>query len=123
MSLCFDRTNVYTFGQRKPISFKCIKKHYLKYNINKSHLHDIIEFSLLEYCNLSVLGYNNMSGEFWGKKIYKNNYLLYFNLTINSCGFDSSEIIITPLVGNDEEIINITNNIKKMIDLYDSSLL
>jgi len=123
MSLCFDQINIYAFGPRKKTYLKNIKKIYLKCNINKCHLNDIIEFSLSEYCNLTAFGYSNMSDEFWGKKINKNNYLLYFNLTVKSCSFESSEIIITPIFGSDEEIKNIIINIQKMIDLYERSFI
>lgn len=123
MSVCFNPINLNTFSPRKNIDFRYIQNIYLNCNINKHNLLDIIKFTFLDYCNLTVFGYNNINDEFWAKKICKNNYLLHFTLKIKSLDFEHSLITISPLVGNDEEIKIIYDNIKNMIDLYQSSVI
>ena len=72
---------------------------------------------------MSVFGYNTYSDEFWAKKIIKDEFLLHFTLTVKSIGHENSNIIITPIVGNDKEIKNLLSHIKETIYLYKCSNL
>ena len=92
-------------------------------DIDKNKLSDIIQSSFTQKGDLSVFGYNTHCDEFWAKKIIKDEFLLHFTLTVKSIGYENSNIIITPIVGNDKEIKNLLSHIKETIYLYKCSNL
>ena len=86
--------------------------------ISKNRLFDIIKHTFIESCNLSVVGFNNQTEECGGKKFKHNNYLLHFTLIIKSIDCNNSFIIISPLVGDNNEIVKLIYNINQIINLY-----
>jgi hypothetical protein len=106
---------------RDPLRYRIIPKISICCDIDKNKLSDIIQFSFAQKGDLSVFGYNTHCDEFWAKKIVKDEFLLHFTLNIKSIGYENSNIIVTPIVGNDKEIKNLILYIKEMIDLYESS--
>jgi hypothetical protein len=53
---------------------------------------------------LNAFGYNKKINEFWGKRANKEKCLLQFKLQINEIDFNSSYVVITPIVGTVSEI-------------------
>jgi hypothetical protein len=106
---------------RDALRYRIIPKISICCDIDKNKLSDIIQFALIEKGDLSVFGYNTHYDEFWAKKIIKNEFLLHFTLTIKSNGYENSNIIINPIIGNDKEIKILISYIKETIDLYKNS--
>lgn len=104
--------NKYRFSYIPKIAISC--------NINKTKLIDIIYYSLQKVSELTVFGFNKQYNEFWAKRIVKNNYLLHFTISIQSYGLENSNIVISPLVGNDKEIKMFVNKIKEFINLFNA---
>jgi hypothetical protein len=68
MVVCFTPYNVKTFNTRQKICYDYIHDIKFKYNISKPLLTDIVSFVLARYLELSVIGYNSRTDEFWAKK-------------------------------------------------------
>jgi len=51
----------------------------------------------------------------------EDEFLLHFTLNIKTEGYEQSNIIIKPIIGNDKEIKNLISYITETIDLYKSS--
>jgi hypothetical protein len=122
MAVCLNQINLNTFNSRKNFAYKYIPNINIYCNINKNKLIDVIKYTFLEYCNLSVFGYNNRTDEFWAKKFKNCNYLLNFTLKIISIDYNNSFIVISPLVGNNNEIVKLVDNINKILNLYKNNV-
>jgi hypothetical protein len=120
MAVCFTPYNVKTFSPRNKINYKYIPDIKFYCNISKDLLTDIISFMLAGYLELSVIGYNKRTEEFWAKKFIDNIYLLNFTLSIKSYECERSEMIIKCSVGNENEINNLISKITDMLKLYNS---
>jgi hypothetical protein len=121
MSACLHPINLKNLTRSHKFKYRFLSKISIHCDIDRNKLSDIIQFSFSQKGDLSVFGYNTISQEFWAKKIIKDDFLLHFTLTINSIGYESSNIIITPILGSDKEIKNLVHNVKEMINLYEDS--
>jgi signal peptidase I len=106
---------------RDALRYRIIPKISICCDIDKNKLSDLIQFTFIQKGDLSVFGYNTHSDEFWAKKIVKDEFLLHFTLNVKSIGYENSNIIVTPIIGNDKEIKNLILYIKETIELYKSS--
>ena len=122
MSICLSQINLKTFKTREKFVYKYLPNIIIYAAINNYKLLDIIKYTFLEYCNLSVFGYNNRKNEFWAKKIKNSDYLLHFTLTIKSIDCNNSVIVICPLVGSNSEISKLVANINQILSLYQTNI-
>ena len=118
MTTCLNQFNLKNMPYNPDLRYRLISKISISCDIDKNKLIDIIQFIFSQKSDLSVFGYNTRSQEFWGKKIIKNEFLLHVTLSIKSVSSEKSNIIVTPIIGNDKEIKNIVLIIKEMICLY-----
>jgi hypothetical protein len=118
MTACFKPYNLQTFSNRQKMNFNYIQDIKFDCNINKNLLTDIVSFMLAGYLQLTVIGYNNQTDEFLGKKVINNICLLNFTLSINSCHRETCEILIKCSVADEQEIKNLKNKITNMLKLY-----
>ena len=123
MTACLIPFSLKKITSRDSLRYRIIPKISICCDIDKNKLSDIIQSSFTQKGDLSVFGYNTHSDEFWAKKIIKDEFLLHFTLSIKSHGYENSNIIITPIVGNDKEIKNLLSHIKETIYLYKYSSL
>ncbi len=121
MTACLHPINLKNLTRSHRFKYRFLSKISIHCEIDKNKLYDIIQFSLSQKGDLSVFGYNTTCQEFWAKKIIKDDFLLHFTLSINSLGYESSNIIVTPILGSDKEIKNLVHNIKDMINLYEKT--
>jgi hypothetical protein len=121
MSACLHPINIKNLTRSHKFKYRFLSKISIHCDIDRNKLSDIIQFSFSQKGDLSVFGYNTTSQEFWAKKIIKDEFLLHFTLSINSLGYESSNIIVTPILGSDKEIKKLVHNIKDMINLYENS--
>ena len=101
MSACLHPFNFKKLTRSHVFKYRFLSKISIDCDIDKNKLSDIIQFSFSQKGDLSVFGYNTTSQEFWAKKIIKDEFLLHFTLSINSLGYESSNIIVTPILGSD----------------------
>jgi hypothetical protein len=118
MSTCLSPIILKALTCKENVFIKYIPTINIYCNINKNKIVDIIKYTLLESCNLSMFGYNNRTDEFWGKKIKNNNYLIHFTLEIKYIDNNNSFIVISPFIGDNNEIIKIVSNINQIISLH-----
>ena len=123
MTACLIPFCLKKITSRDNLRYRIIPKISICCDIDKNKLSDIIQSSFTQKGDLSVFGYNTHCDEFWAKKIIKDEFLLHFTLTVKSIGYENSNIIITPIVGNDKEIKNLLSHIKETIYLYKCSNL
>ena len=123
MTACLIPFSLKKITSRDSLRYRIIPKISICCDIDKNKLSDIIQTSFTQKGDLSVFGYNTHYDEFWAKKIIKDEFLLHFTLTVKSIGYENSNIIITPIVGNDKEIKNLLSHIKETIYLYKCSNL
>jgi len=123
MTACLIPFSLKKITSRDSLRYRIIPKISICCDIDKNKLSDIIQSSFTQKGDLSVFGYNTHYDEFWAKKIIKDEFLLHFTLTVKSIGYENSNIIITPIVGNDKEIKNLLSHIKETIYLYKCSNL
>jgi len=121
MTACLIPFNLKKLSSRDRLRYRIIPKISICCDIDKNKLSDIIQFTFTQNSDFSVIGYNTHSEEFWAKKIVKDEFLLHFTLNIKSHGYEKSNIIVHPIIGNDKEIKNLVSEIKEMINLYESS--
>ena len=123
MTACLIPFSLKKITSRDSLRYRIIPKISICCDIDKNKLSDIIQASFTQKGDFSVFGYNTHYDEFWAKKIIKDEFLLHFTLTVKSIGYENSNIIITPIVGNDKEIKNLLSHIKETIYLYKCSNL
>ncbi len=87
----------------------------LSYCVDKFKMNDIIKSILIDFCKVSVIGYDNSKEKYWCKKFTDSTCELHLELEIYGKGFNISEIKIIPLIGND-------NNIEKFIKTLNESI-
>jgi signal peptidase I len=121
MTACLIPFNLKKLSSRDRLRYRIIPKISICCDIDKNKLSDLIQFTFIQKGDLSVFGYNTHSDEFWAKKIVKDEFLLHFTLNVKSIGYENSNIIVTPIIGNDKEIKNLILYIKETIELYKSS--
>lgn len=120
MTTCLNQFNLKNMSYNQDLRYRLISKISICCDINKNKLIDIIQFIFSQKSDLSVFGYNTKSQEFWAKKIIKNEFLLHVTLSIKSNASENSNIIVTPIIGNDKEIKNLILNLKEMLNIYKS---
>jgi hypothetical protein len=121
MTACLIPYNFKKTTSRDRLRYRIIPKISICCDIDKNKLSDIIQSSFIEKGDFSVFGYNTYSDEFWAKKNIKDTFLLHFTLTVQSIGYENSNIVIKPIIGSDTEIKNLLSHIKETIYLYKCS--
>jgi hypothetical protein len=121
MSACLHPINFKNLTRSHKFRYRFLSKISIHCDIDKNKLSDIIQYTFTQKGHLSVFGYNTHSEEFWAKKITNNEFMLHFTLSINSLGYENSNIIVTPIIGSDKEIKNLVHEIKEIINLYENS--
>ena len=121
MTACILPFSIKKISSRDILRYRIIPKISIFCDIDKNKLSDIIQFTLTQKGDFSVIGYNTHSEEFWAKKIVKDEFLLHFTLNIKREGYEKSNIIVHLIIGNDKEIKNLVSDIKEMINLYENS--
>ena len=121
MTACLVPFSLKKISPRDALRYRIIPKISICCDIDKNKLSDIIQLTLTQKGDFSVIGYNTHSEEFWAKKIVKDEFLLHFTLNIKTEGYEQSNIIVKPIIGNDKEIKNLVSYITETIDLYKRS--
>ena len=119
MTVCFLPYNPNKMSRKKTFCFHYIKPIKLICSIKKEKICEVISEVLEHICDMNVFGFNKKTDEYWGKKIIKSESKLHFNLSIIKKDYNSSYIIITPILGTDNEINNLSLKITRFLKLYE----
>lgn len=98
-----------------------LKQHIIFCEINKDKLSQMINYIFIDFCKLSVYGYDSHIDEYWGKKFFTTREYLHFNFSINYHNEKSSVILISPISGDLIDINELVANVKESFELYSSS--
>ena len=120
MSACFKPNKFDHFGKKDSNKFDVlyIQEICIKCNIGKNKIFDIISYTLKKKGKFSAVGFNVTTQEFWAKKIKKDKFILHFTLNIKCSDFDTTRIVITPLVGDEKELQKLMQIINNTLQLY-----
>ena len=105
------------------ISYKSIPNCLIHCCISKENIYAIMNLLLVEYCCVSVYGYNKSNDKYWGKKIKNQICELYFEISVKNNGENNSTIAIVPNIGTDQNIKFIYKIIVEAISLHEKNNL
>jgi len=95
----------------KQISFDC--------NLEKSKLQSIMNSILTRYCQMKVSGYNKKEDHFWSKKLNtKCECNIFVIIAVQSLDYHSSQVIVTPVLGKENEIDAFVTHFKEALQEY-----
>jgi len=90
-------------------------------SLSKKDAYDVICYLLAACFNLNAFGYNKKINEFWGKKLNKEKCFLQFNLQMNEIDINTTNILITPIVGTNCEFNKFIQSFNVCISIYNKS--
>lgn len=97
------------------------KKHatriHLQCSVAKKHLHDVMDFILVE-CGLYVFGYDTCKDSFWGKK---QNHL-HFTLKIKNIN-SVTQINIKIIMDNHNQMKQVCEKIAELVHIYEDTFV
>ena len=93
----------------------------LTYKLSKTDFDAIIQRILIDFCNMTVLGYDKNEDTYWCKKYDKSSCLLHIKIQIHFNSLDRSEISILPIIGNKDEINTFIYDFNDSIIMYKTS--
>jgi len=114
-------------GDKKNKSIFCTKYRYIKplqfsCNVSLESLYEIFQKCLNKFTEINICGFNSRTNEYWLKKINKCESNLHFNISIIKKTKTSSFIIITPILGTDNDINILTTRILNLLKIYDKNI-
>ena len=86
--------------------------------ITEEQFENNIHLIFTKGCGVDVFGFNSLTGQFWGKKMVKNQCVFHFTLVVDGIDNKDSTIQITQLVGNNESIATFTKHLCTVITLF-----
>jgi len=122
MSICYYPAQYKPkFSNHKLERFRIINEIKLAYYLDNSILDKIMQRILTEFCESTVVGYNKYFDKYWCKKMNKGICEFHVELLIIFKGYEYTEIIITPLIGTNENIKKFVFDFHEAIQLYKTS--
>lgn len=107
--------------QRCSAMFPNIDNIKITYNICKSDIDKIIQNVCIEFCDMTIFGYDKYHDKYWCKKYNKFKCVLSVEIKILSTGFNLSNIIIEPKIGDTYNIHLFVNAFNESIQMYNTS--
>ncbi len=89
----------------------------LQVNIDRYEINNIIQYVLIDLCNINVLGYDKFKDHFWCKKYDNSECILHIELNINIKGY----ICIEPKVFSQRELNIFIYDFIESIDICKTS--
>lgn len=91
------------------------------WNVSLGMADKLIKKLLLEFCDISVLGYNKLTNKYLGKKYGGSICVLLVEVKINEISEDLVEINVVPLMGNIRDIKVFISDLRESINAYKCS--
>lgn len=120
ISLYQDRNSYNIFGC-KIEQHKDMDNIKIYWNVSLGMADKLIQKILVEFCDISVLGYNKLTNKYLGKKYCGSICVLLVEVKINEISDDLVEIKVVPLVGNIRNIKAFITDLQDSISTYKSS--
>ena len=99
--------------------YKAIKQITFDCNVDKTKLQSIMNSILTRYCQMKVSGYNKKEDHFWSKKLnWKYECNMFVIIAVQSRDYHSSQVIVTPVLGKENEIAAFVTNFKEALQEY-----
>jgi len=118
MSICFYPSK----DALKKDKYRVLDPTQLSYGINKIYLQRIMEFLLSKKCCMKIIGYNKKTDVYWCKQTNSaGTCYLFINITIHFVNFNSSIVVIKPVIGRDADIENFIEQFKNTMNLFEKS--
>jgi uncharacterized membrane-anchored protein YitT (DUF2179 family) len=105
-------------SQHNKMLYRKLMNKQIVINLNKNMTYDILCYLLTNNFNLNIVGYNKITNEFYGKKTKKGSCLLQLNLKIIEATNNTTNILITPIIGSCNDIDKFIENFNKRIYTY-----
>lgn len=86
--------------------------------IDKYKLEDMMKFILIDYCEVSVMGYDTLRNRYWCKIYNKKKCELHIELEIEYRNTNKSEMRIIPLLGSNKILNKFLINMNECMKLY-----
>jgi len=113
--------NEFNICGRKVEQYKHMDEIKLYWNISPEMADKLIQKILVEFCDISVLGYNKFSNKYLGKKYVGSICVLSVEVKINEISEDLVEINVVPLMGNIRDIKVFISDLRDSISVYKCS--
>lgn len=117
--MCFRPVNIKNIYDKKN-EFRFIQIEYIFCNIEKFKLHNLMRYMLLDFCEISIVGYKSNEDIFWCKKYNKTDCKMHVEIEIINKGY-FTEIKIIPIFGKKVIIDDFIENFKECLNLYKNS--
>ncbi len=121
MSLCIQPSNSNSYLYLRSPERIQTNEIILNYRLDKSDLDSIIQRILIDFCNITVLGYDKHEDKYWCKKYNNLSCVLYIKIQIKFNSFDCSKISILPIIGKKDEIDMFVYDFNDSIIMYKTS--
>ena len=120
MEVCVCQKNKH-FSLREKDKFQMMNNIKLTYSLNKFELDKIMQHVLIEFCNVSVIGYNKYEDKFWCKSYTESICSLHIELAVKSKEIEYVEIKIMPMLGSINDINAFIYDFNESIQMYKTS--
>lgn len=122
MSVClYQSSNKFKPSKRSPERFRIINNISLTYYLDKSEFDKIMQHIFIDFCDITVLGYDKYNDKYWCKKYNNSRCILHLEIKVISKGYEYSDIKIMPLIG-EEDVINLfVMDFNESVQMYKTS--
>ncbi len=103
------------------VIFQNVDKIKITYYICKSEFDKIIQNVCIDFCDMTIFGYDNYHDKYWCKKYNKSICVLNVEIKVLSKGGDVSDIIIEPKIGDMYNIHLFVHAFNESIQMYNTS--
>jgi hypothetical protein len=114
MSACIYPTNS---GSNSALERIQVNEIHLNCRLSKSEFDAIIQRILIDFCNMTVLGYDNREDNYWCKKYENQRCVLYIKMHIKV----NAKISILPIIGNKDDIDMFVYDFNDSVIMYKTS--
>jgi len=101
--------------------FQPLDKINLTYYLHKSVLDKIIHNVCIDFCNMTVFGYDKYNDKYWCKKFKNSRCILNLEIKILSRRCNETYINIEPKIGNKHYINLFVGEFNESIQMYTTS--
>jgi hypothetical protein len=93
----------------------------LTYSLHKSEIDKIIQHILIDLCDIDVLGYDKNDDKYWCKKYNNSACIMHLELTVLLNKYDYSDIKISTLIGENNDVSSFISNFDESVQMYKTS--
>lgn len=118
MSACIYPTNSVS---NSALERNQVNEIHLNYRLSKSEFDAIIQRILIDFCNMTVFGYDKQADTYWCKKYNNSSCVLHLTIQIHFTSLGHSKISILPIIGNKDDIDMFVYDFNDSVIMYKTS--